>query len=124
MKREQELISKCQNPLYNTVSKIPSNLKKQVVIDGVSYTSGAEAARALGVSPSAMYRFLKKEGDAKLVLGSKAVSIDGQEFLSLKQAMSTLGIAKSTLSRRLNSSKYPEWFYIEKTRSNDYPEGE
>ena len=52
------------------------------------------------------------------------MSIDGQEFLSVTQAMSALGVAKSTLYRRLKSSKYPTWFYIEKTRSNDYPQGE
>lgn len=123
-KREQELISTCKNGLYNTVLKIPSTFKKQVTIDGITYASGAEAARKLNVSPSAMYRFLKKENGAELVSNSKAISIDGQEFLSLTEAMSALGIAKSTLYRRLNSSKYPNWFYIQNTRSNDYPEGE
>lgn len=75
-----------------------------------------------------MYHRLKRiEGNEvtyTLISNQKRVSIQGQEFSSLKDAMCQLGVAKSTLSRRLKSPKYPEWFYIEKTRSNDYPERE
>lgn len=147
LEREKQRLLTCQNNFYNTVSKKSSSLRKQITLDGVIYSSGAEAARVLGISPSTMYRFLKTkvgtpvpkapvsgkemettplqlEGTTKILLGSKPVSINGQEFPSRTKAMSVLGIAKSTLYRRLRSSKYPTWFYIEKTRSNDYPERE
>ena len=124
IQREKQLIESCTNRLYNTVSKIPSTFRKQVIIDGVTYSSAAEAARKLGRSPSAMYRFLKKRTETKIVSASKPVSIDGREFESVTKALSELNLSKSTLYRRLKSSKYPTWFYIQKTRSNDYPERE
>lgn len=122
--QEQKYIAACQQRLYNTVLRIPSRSRKQWTIDGITYPSGAEAARQLGVSVSGIYRLMKQKGHVKSFFATKPISIDDQEFPSVTKAISVLGIPKSTLFRRLRSPKYPTWFYIEKTRSNDYPERE
>jgi len=122
--RETSYFLTCGHGLYNKFPVRGASLRKECTINGVTYSSGAEAARKLGLSPSSVYRLLKKSNTVTVVLGTKPVSIDGQEFPSLKQAMSLLKISKSTLSRRLQSENFPTWFYLEKTRSNDYPERE
>jgi hypothetical protein len=128
--QEQYYFDSCRHGLYNSYPVLTSSFRKECIINNVTYSSGAEAARQLKKSPSAMYRFLKRrvtkvtEGIQVKISAEKKISINSQEFSSLKQAMSELGVAKSTLSRRLRSPKYPEWFYIQETRSNDYPERE
>lgn len=134
--REQHYFCECKHGLYNRFPPVSANFRKECTIDGITYSSGAEAARQLGVSPSSISRLRKKKKQitfspqtqslSSKVFGFKRISIDGQEFSSLTKAMSVLNISKSTLSRRLKSVKYPTWFYIEieKTRSNDYPERE
>lgn len=122
--REGELLKNCPHDLYNTKKPTATTFRKEWIIDGMTYSSGAEAARSLGLSTSTVYRQMKKQGGTKIVSNNKKISIDGQEFESLTQAQSALNLGKSTLYRRLRSSKWPTWFYCEKTRSNDYPERE
>lgn len=113
-----------QHEVYNVTTPVISNFRKECTIDGITYLSGAEAVRSLGISTSQVYRLLKRKGRTTSVSTAKKVSIEGQEFQSLTQAQSVLNIPKSTLYRRLRSDKYPTWFFGDKTRSNDYPEGE
>jgi len=125
LEKEREYITTCQHELYNADPNKPSaNLRKEWTLSGVIYATGAEAARQLGISPSTVYRRMKKEGRVVTSEGSRAVSIDGRLFPSVKAALRELGISKSTIHRRLKSERYPTWFYVEKTRSNDYPERE
>lgn len=121
---EFQAIQNCKHQTYNTKKPLRSTFRKEWVIDGVLYSSGAEAARSLGLSTSEVYRLMKRKGRTRLISNTKRISVDGQEFESLFQAQSTLKVAKSTLYRRLRSETYPTWFYVEKTRSNDYPERE
>lgn len=132
VEREKKYFQECKHGLYNNFPPVSVNFRKQCTINGITYSSGAEAARRLGVSPSSIYRVLKKQANlstenqvsSSKIFGFKRISINGQEYSSLTEAMNVLNISKSTLFRRLNSVKYPTWFYIEKTRSNDYPERE
>lgn len=114
--QEQYYFSLYADRLYNNYPSTSVNYRKECTIDGVTYSSGAEAARNLGWSPSTVYRFLKQQGKdqntSKSIGTQKRVSIQGQEFSSITQAINTLGVPKSTLYRRLKSPKYPEWFYI------------
>lgn len=125
-KREKEIVLKSQYPCYNVPSSVSANLRKDCTINGILYSSGAEAARKLGISSSTSYRALKKSNnkEVKTFLRTKTISINGIQYSSLTKVMSKLGVSKSTMFRRLNSSKYPTWQYSEKTRSNDYPERE
>lgn len=127
-RKETDYFLSCQHNLYNRFPIEPTTNRKQCSINGITYQSGAEAARKLGLSPSSIYRLLKKspQQQIKTVDFFMKVSIEGQKFSSVKEAINSLGIPKSTFYRRLRSSQYPEWYYLEKpkTRSNDYPEGE
>nr|AIT94653.1 putative GIY-YIG homing endonuclease [Chlorosarcina brevispinosa] len=95
--------------LYNMFPVQPSTFSKRCVIDGIEYPSGAEAARQLGISPSAIYRLLKKmeeseasspsneEGYGKIIQRKQStarVSIEGREFKSIKDGINTLSIPK------------------------------
>lgn len=126
--KEEEYFLSCKHRLYNRFPIEPTTSRKQCTIDGITYKSKAEAARKLGLSPSTMYRLLKKypKQEIKILDFSVQVSIKGRKFSSITEAINSLKIPKSTLYRRLRSSKYPDWFYVNKTktRSNDYPEGE
>jgi hypothetical protein len=123
IRKEQYYFSVNAGRLYNNYPSTSVNYRKECTIDGVTYSSGAEAARNLGWSASTLYRYLKQleknenssksSGASKYIGAQKRVSIQGQEFSSITQAINTLGVAKSTLYRRLKSPKYPEWFYIE-----------
>jgi hypothetical protein len=97
IERETELIKNCDRPLYNSTQQGHSGIRKEWTVDGVRYSSGAEAARVLGISPSQVYRLMKKKGEIKLVSNTKKVSIEGQEFESLTHAQKVLKIARSTL---------------------------
>lgn len=45
----------------------------------------------------------------------KKIIVDGILYTSLKDASIVLNVTKTTLHRRLNSSKYPTWNYTEST---------
>lgn len=120
--KETECITHCSHAVYNRLpSQSSQNVRKQWTYQGITYSSGAEAARELQVSPSTIYRRLKKEGDVVVIPVAKPVSIDGQVFSSLTEALAQLGISRSTLYRKLRDPNYPTWFFSEETRSNDYP---
>lgn len=113
---EKTAWEQCPHELYNTLIPLPSTFRKEWTLDGVTFSSGAQAARALGVSPSTVYRRMKRDGECQKVPNTKKISVQGQEFDSLKQAVSVLQIARSTLYRRLRSPNYPTWFYISEKR--------
>lgn len=122
IRKEVECITQCSHSVYNKDPlQTSQNVRKEWTYKGVTYASGAEAARKLNVSASTIYRLMKKEGEPLVIRGSKPVSIDGEIFPSVTDTVNRLGIAKSTLYRRLRSSNYSTWFFVEKTRSNDYP---
>lgn len=122
--REQEYITTCPHAVYNAVKPVASTFRKKWTVDGITYSSGAEAARQLNCSPSQIYRLMKKKGSSEQVSNFKRISVDGQDYASLSEALKVLKISRTTLIRRLRSPEYPTWFYVEKTRSNDYPERE
>lgn len=124
LQKELELIETCSHGVYNIQTPVLSTFRKEWTWNEITYSSGAEAARSLGLSTSQVYRLMKRQGRTQIVSNYKKISIDGQEFESLTQAQSVLGVAKSTLHRRLRSEKWSTWMYLEKTRSNDYPERE
>lgn len=124
LEKEIQLIETCSHKVYNNQSPIRSTYRKEWTLNDITYSSGAEAARRLGVSPSHVYRLMKRQGQTRIVSNQKKISIDGQEFESLTQAQSLLGVTRSTLSRRLRSEKWSTWVYLQKTRSNDYPQRE
>ena len=121
---EKQLIDACDHKVYNKLRPTLSTYRKEWTFEGVTYLSGAQAARRLGISETAVSRLMKREGSLRFVPNCKPVSIEDKFFSSVNEASSMLGISRSTLVRRLRSSTFPTWVYQEKTRSNDYPERE
>lgn len=91
---------------------------------GVTYRSLEDAARKLGISATQARRLSKISGELRAVSNMKAVSRDNIIYPSVKSAIEQTGLSRTTLYARLKSQEYPTWFYVEETRSNDYPEKE
>lgn len=82
-----------------------------VRIRGVDYQSGREAAKAIGVSPSAISKALKETGTADNVgqgmlgakpgnkNGCKSLTIAGLTFTSRTEAAKELGVTRSQITK-------------------------
>ena len=112
--------------LYNKFPVQTGNIRIEVILEGQSYRSAAEAARALGVSETTLSRLIRTIDKKKRLSQSKPLSVGSEHFESIAQASKVLNLARSTIVRRLNNPAYTDWVWgpEEKTRSNDYPVGE
>jgi len=93
--REREYITTCGHDVYNkNPNKHSQNITKEWTVNGVTYRSGAQAARQLGKSTSSIYRLIKRKGSFQTFFGTKSLCIEGKLFPSLAEAQSSLKISK------------------------------
>lgn len=72
----------------------------------------------VGISKNDMrFRWRIQEGKGKSTKFSR-VRINGKEYLSAKDASKALNITYQTIFPKLNSSRYPDWIYLNKARGN------
>ncbi|HHY0566438.1 TPA: hypothetical protein ACVU5S_003844 [Vibrio parahaemolyticus] len=86
---------------------------ENLLVNGVSFASRAEAARHFGINPKLVTDRMTKHGwtlEQALELEprprrtyAKKVVIDGIEYPSMRQAAKELGVAQSTLMNRINA---------------------
>ncbi|MGR5553507.1 hypothetical protein ACPV5Y_13665 [Vibrio alfacsensis] len=86
---------------------------ENLLVNGVSFASRAEAARHFGINPKLVTERMTKRGwtlEQALELEpspsrtfAKKVVIDGTEYASMRQAAKELGVAQSTLMNRLKA---------------------
>lgn len=81
-----------------------------VRIRGVVYPSQRAAAKALGVTPSAVYNALERGAEDNIGLGrqnnnAKPVTIDGVTYRSRAEATRRLGISKYEAWKREDSKR-------------------
>lgn len=86
---------------------------ENLLVNGVSFASRAEAARHFGINPKLVTERMTKRGwtlEQALELEprprrtfAKKVVIDGTEYPSMRQAAKVLGVAQSTLMNRIKA---------------------
>jgi group I intron endonuclease len=89
------------------------NAGSQIQVDGISYTSHAQAAKALGLNPKIIHSRLKHLGwtidqafgiappPAKRANSAKKLLISGQWFEAIADACAAYGITQSAVNRRI-----------------------
>lgn len=106
-----------------------------VVINGVEYSSQAQAASVLGISPNAVHyrisspKYLNfyKKGAVKspavpntpIGRPGSPVTINGVEYASQTQAASALGIRTYQLRKRLSSPHFPNYQWKTEARHDE-----
>jgi len=125
-RRRQELryITTNSTRVYNKYPTASSTHRVQCCIDGVSYISIAEAARAVGVSESEVRRRLDNPLATNYVLGEKMPNgkpfeLDGIWYATRQEAAKRLNCSRTTILRRIRKIKDTN---TPKSASNDYPD--
>jgi hypothetical protein len=92
------------------MGKVSNKKKKNVLIDGVTYSSLSAASRALSISRNILSRRIKKGldpliGDGRTSDRSKPITLGGVTYPSQRAAAHALKINESTLSQHIRAEK-------------------
>lgn len=84
------------------------DLREQPVrLNGITYKSQSEFARAMGVTPTTVSQALKRGTLANVGKGAqgaiKPVSVDGVDYASTSEAMAGLGVTWKALQKRIDA---------------------
>lgn len=126
-RRQQELhyITTNSTRVYNKYPATPSTYRLQCCIEGISYTSIAEAARAQSLSASEIRRRLENPTSTTYILEKKVSNgkpcmVDGVWYPTRQEAAKRLKCSRTTILRRIKKADTN----TSKGASNDYPEWE
>lgn len=135
LKIEKKILSlNNENCLYNVLNPVSSGRKSRILWKGQPYPTIAAASRASGVSPTQVGRLADdpnvtdweripdNPNDNSNILNIESgipISMDGQEFASVRNAEKVLNISRRTINRRLESDKFPNYYYLNRTGPAD-----
>jgi DNA-binding NtrC family response regulator len=122
--KELELLLRHQTRVYNKFPQTSSKYHIRCLIDEKEYSSVAQAAKALNLSPSEVRRRLNSDKYPRYfflekVPNAQPITFNGKTYSSIQEAAKSLGITRSSFYRQRKKLGKDE-----RSVSNDYPEGE